>query len=64
MTKLQRFSLFILRVSAGWFFFYAGITKIIMYSAEKGWYDPNFSAGGYIKGAKLFTAFYQLLLRH
>lgn len=62
MTKFQRFSLFILRIVVGWFFFYAGITKIIMYSAEKGWYDPQFSAAFYLKGAKLFTAFYQSLL--
>ena len=62
MTKFQRVSLFLLRVSAGILFFYAGITKIIMYSAEKGWYDPQFSAAFYLKGAKLFTAFYQSLL--
>lgn len=62
MTKFQRVSLFLLRIASGLFFFYAGITKIIMYSADKGWYDPQFSAAFYLKGAKLFTAFYQALL--
>lgn len=42
-------SLFLLRISMGWLFFYAGITKIL---------DPNWSAAGYLKGAKTFTPFY------
>lgn len=33
--------------------FYAGIIKVI---------DPAWSAAGYLKGAKMFTGFYQLLL--
>lgn len=53
MTNLQKFSVFLLRVSLGWMYFYAGYTKII---------DPNFTAAPYIQGAKLFTGFYQWLL--
>ncbi|OGF62601.1 hypothetical protein A3C77_03745 [Candidatus Giovannonibacteria bacterium RIFCSPHIGHO2_02_FULL_45_13] len=34
--------------------FYAGITKIL---------DPNWSAAGYLKGAKTFVGFYQWLLQ-
>lgn len=41
-----------MRVSIGWMFFYAGITKVI---------DPTWSAAGYLKGAKTFTGFYQWL---
>lgn len=52
MTLFQKTSLFFLRVSLGWFFFYAGITKVL---------DPNWSAAGYLKGAKTFTGFYQFL---
>lgn len=37
----------------GWMYFYAGITKVI---------DPNFSAAGYLQGAKTFAGFYQWLL--
>jgi thiosulfate dehydrogenase (quinone) large subunit len=49
MTRAQKISLFLLRVSLGWFYFYAGITKVL---------NPDWSAGGYLKGAKNFTAFY------
>lgn len=49
MNKLQRASLFLLRVSLGVMFFYAGITKVL---------DPNWSAGGYLKGAKAFGWLY------
>ncbi len=38
----------------GWLFFYAGITKIL---------NPNWSAAGYIAGAKNFNGLYALLLR-
>lgn len=34
-------------------FFYAGITKVL---------DPNWSAAGYLKGAKTFAGFYNLFL--
>lgn len=39
----------ILRLSLGWLFFYAGITKVL---------NPNWSAGGYLQGAKTFSDFY------
>lgn len=45
-------SLVFLRVSMGWMFFYAGITKVI---------DPSWSAVGYLSGAKTFGAFYAWL---
>lgn len=53
MTNLQKYSLFLLRISLGWLFFYAGITKIL---------NPEWSAAGYLKGAKTFAWFYQWLL--
>jgi thiosulfate dehydrogenase [quinone] large subunit len=52
MEKSQRISLFLLRLALGWLFFYAGITKLLA---------PAWSAEGYLKGAKLFTGFYQWL---
>lgn len=45
MTKLQRVSLFLLRVSLGWLFFWAGITKVL---------KPGWSAAGFLQGAKTF----------
>lgn len=54
MTQSQKLSLFFLRITLGWMFFYAGITKIL---------DPQWSAGGYLQGAKTFAGFYQWLLR-
>ena len=54
MTTSQKFFLFLLRVSAGWMFFYAGIIKVL---------DPQWSAEGYLKGAKSFVWFYQWLLQ-
>ena len=47
-----KFPLFLLRVTMGWMFFYAGITKVL---------NPDWSAAGYLKGAKTFTGFYQWL---
>jgi len=52
-TKGQKISLFALRITMGWFFFYAGITKVL---------NPEWSAAGYLEGAKMFTGFYQWLL--
>jgi len=52
MTQAQKISLFLLRVVLGWMYLYAGITKII---------NPNWSAAGYLKGAKTFVEFYQWL---
>lgn len=54
MTKFQRISLFSLRVAFGWLFFYAGIIKIL---------NPEWSAAGYLKGAKTFVGFYHWLLQ-
>lgn len=53
MTVKQKISLVGLRVSLGCYMFYAGITKVI---------NPDWSAEGYIKGAKTFAWFYQWLL--
>ena len=52
MTQFQKISLFLLRVSLGWMFFYAGITKVI---------NPAWSAEGYLNGAKTFAGFYHWL---
>lgn len=49
----RRFSLFLLRISLGWLFFYAGVTKLL---------NPDWTAAGYIKGAKTFVPFYEWLL--
>lgn len=53
MNRFQKVSLFLLRVSLGWMMFYAGITKVL---------DPDWSAAGYLAGAKMFPGFYQWLL--
>ena len=53
MSKPQRISLFILRIVTGWFYFYAGITKVL---------NPKFSAAGYIKGSTRFVDLYQWFL--
>src|SRR3990172_6957948 len=52
MMQFQKFFLFLLGVSLGWMFFYAGITKVM---------NPEWSAAGYMKGAKTFAGFYQFL---
>jgi len=52
MTQFQKISMFLLRVSLGWLFFWAGITKVL---------DPVWSSAGYLKGAKTFVDFYQRL---
>lgn len=49
----EKYTLGLLRIVMGWFFFYAGITKVI---------DPSWTAEGYIRGAKNFTWFFQWLL--
>lgn len=46
--------IFLLRISLGVLFFYAGITKVI---------NPDWSAAGYLKGAQTFTGFYNFLLQ-
>jgi thiosulfate dehydrogenase [quinone] large subunit len=52
MNKSEQISIFLLRIALGWMFFYAGITKVL---------DPQWSAKGYLMGAKTFTWFYNLL---
>lgn len=53
MTRFQKLSILILRLSLGFMVFYAGITKVM---------DSQWSAAGYIKGAKAFSPFYGFLL--
>lgn len=43
-------ALLALRLSLGWLFFYAGITKV---------FDADWSAAGYLKAAKTFPALFQ-----
>lgn len=52
MTQSQKIFLFLLRILMGWLMFYAGITKVL---------NPEWSAAGYLKGAKTFADFYQWL---
>ena len=49
MNTYQKTSLFLLRVSLGWYMLYAGLTKV---------FDPAWSAAGYLRGAKNFTEMY------
>jgi|SRR3989344_4729422 len=53
MTKFQKVSILLLRLALGWLFLYAGITKII---------NPDWSAAGYLTGAKTFPSFFQAML--
>ncbi|MBP6925931.1 MAG: DoxX family protein [Candidatus Pacebacteria bacterium] len=52
MTMLQKYSLVALRVTLGWYFLYAGFTKII---------DSSWSAAGYLNSAKTFPGFFAWL---
>jgi thiosulfate dehydrogenase [quinone] large subunit len=52
MTMYQNISLLALRLSLGWLFLYAGVTKVL---------DASWSAGGYLAGAKTFVGFYAWL---
>lgn len=54
MSKNLNFLIVLLRVSMGWIFFYAGITKVM---------DPNWSAAFYLKDAQTFSSFFEFLLR-
>jgi thiosulfate dehydrogenase [quinone] large subunit len=54
MNTAQKISLFVLRVSLGWLFFYAGITKVL---------NPEWSAAGYIGSAKSFPELYSWFLQ-
>ena len=52
--NIENIALFLLRISIGWLFFYAGITKIL---------DNTWTAEGYIKGAKTLPTLYNYLLQ-
>jgi thiosulfate dehydrogenase [quinone] large subunit len=52
MTKYEKISLFLLRITMGWLFFWAGLSHLL---------DANFSAAGYLSGAKFLTGFYHFL---
>ncbi len=52
MGKYERFFLTALRLALGWLFFYAGITKVL---------NPEWTSGGYLKGAKTLAGFYHWL---
>ncbi|MFH1036530.1 MAG: DoxX family membrane protein [Patescibacteria group bacterium] len=52
MTKFQKIAIFLLRVSTGWVYLYAGIRLLS---------NPENSAAGYIMNAKTFTGFYHWL---
>lgn len=54
MTHIQNISIFLLRVSLGWYMFYAGITKVL---------NPEWSAVGFLKGAKAFTGLFSFFLQ-
>ncbi len=54
MNKTQKLSLFVLRVSMGWLMFYAGITKVL---------DPQWTAEGYLRGAKTFPGIFSWFLQ-
>lgn len=51
-SRTVKILLFLLRISLGWMFFYAGITKVL---------NPAWSAEGYLRSAKTFPAFYAWL---
>ncbi len=53
MSKPQRASVFILRMVMGWFYLYAGITKVM---------DPKWSSIEYVTGAHSFVDLYQWFL--
>lgn len=54
MSRFQKISLVLLRVSLGWLFLYAGLTKII---------NPKWSARGLLSGASTFPEFFHWLGR-
>jgi len=46
--------LFLVRISMGWLFLYAGLTKVL---------NPGWSAAGYLGNAKTFAGFYNWFLQ-
>lgn len=55
MSKYQKLSLFLLRLSLGWIFLYSGVTKIL---------NPAWTATGYLKGAGNFAPLYNLFAQN
>jgi thiosulfate dehydrogenase [quinone] large subunit len=53
MTNVQRWGLFLLRVSLGWMYLYAGVEKLA---------NPGWSAAGYIGGAKNLPGLYSFFM--
>ncbi|MCC7523116.1 DoxX family protein [Candidatus Uhrbacteria bacterium] len=53
MSQFEKVSLFVLRLSLGWLYFYAGISKIL---------NPEWTSAGYLKGTKTFAFGYQWML--
>lgn len=49
----KRLVLFLARICLGWLYFYAGIVKVL---------DENWTSAGYLKGAKVMSGAYTLLL--
>lgn len=49
MSKFEKISLLLVRLSLGWLFFYSGITKIL---------NPDWTSIKYLQGAKSLTGFY------
>ena len=52
MSHAEKRALIILRIVVGWFFFYAGVIKVM---------DPAWSAAGYLNSAKTFSGLYHAL---
>lgn len=52
MDTQVKIAVLLLRLSLGWLFFYAGITKVL---------SPDWSAAGYLAGAKNFVSFFHWL---
>lgn len=48
----KKITLVAMRVTLGWLYFYAGITKVL---------DPSWTSAGYLAGAKTFAGFYTWL---
>lgn len=52
MSKNEKITIFVLRLSLGWIFLYSAVTKIS---------NPNWSAAGFLKGAQTFSDLYHWL---
>jgi len=53
MLTYQKVSLFLLRMTLGWYMLYAGVPKVL---------NSAWSAAGYLEGAKNFAGFYDFFL--